>query len=738
VLATWAGVPLGVLGVAYFLFWTLNVRAYQRTRGEIFQFSLTWASVLGAIASIGLGAYMLGFLRQPCLYCLLVHGANLGACILLWPFRRWRWPAAGGGQGWHFASMSAIALLAAATTYLADDNRRAHAALEGERPSISHWDPVPSASTRSGPIVSALQAPRSLPPAPATPASGLAAAASVDDVPKLLALLAAGAKPDERDAGGHTPLMHAAYRLHFNALRTLLQAGADPTLTTTHGDLALDFVPPDQPESRPCALLLRAYAFLRQNARTRAGRPARPNLVMLFEPTVNYLHPRIARSYYVNTAERDGRPGVDDDGNGFVDDVYGWNLDADEAHTINQSQYQLYLQSREVVARLFEAHNAFKRGKLSREDYLEVRAGFTNPFARIFGQGKGQTDGDFLDRARTLAHGSHVAGIVLEHSKDEALLHTLSWKAFGEAKDLAESLSTQELARKYPNDFLQYLEAYRAQVLAEALASGRRMSDYLRTTGAGVVNLSMGQDFAGAIEAAKKLALTYHEVNGRELTEAQGEDLLRALKPVAFELYAAWTIQCLVPAYENPDVLFVIAAGNDGADNDQTLQSPAYLSRLLPNVVTVAATRLSWAFLAEFSNRGKLSVDLGAPGVNILSTAIPEASVMMDGTSMSAPAVSGAAAWLRKHRPDLTAPQVKKLLVYSAAPDATMDGQIASGAVLNEPVLYRLADPNPAARAEAVGFITHRATELDSPAYPEHLADIQWIRQLASAPLPAR
>lgn len=735
-LAAVAGVPLGVLGAAYFLFWTLNVRAFHRTRGEIFQFSLTWATTLGAIVSVGLGAYMLGVLHRPCLYCLLTHAANLGACVLLWPFRRWRRPAETSG-GWHFASMTAVALLAATAVWLAHDARQARAALKKQRPATAQWETTPPITDiRPGAIQAALaRASRPTPP-PLPARNGLWSAAAANDVPKLHELLAAGAKPDERDASGHTPLMHAAQHLRFNALRTLLQAGADPALATPRGDLAVDFVTDDQPESRPCALLLRAYAFLRKNARPPAARPARPNLVLLFEPTVNYLHPRIAQSYYLNTAERDGQPGVDDDSNGFVDDIYGWNLDANEAHTINPFQYRLYLENRDLAAKLFTAHNDYKRRKLSEEAYRQVRGGFTNPFARIFGQGAGQTDGDFLDQAMSLAHGSHVAGIVLEHSRGEAQLHTLSWKAFGESKDLTELLPASELARKYPDNFLQYLEHCRAQVLAESLASGRRLSDYLRTTGAGVANLSMGMNFESVVKSVRRLATTYMQVNQRELTATQQEDLLRALQPAAFELYVAGSIWTLLPAFENPDVLFVIAAGNDGASNDETLQSPAYLSRFLPNVITVAAASELWG-LAGFSNHGPLSVDLAAPGVNILSTVIPEASVMMNGTSMATPAVAGAAAWLRKQRPDLTAAQMKKLLIYSARPDQYLTRSVASGAELNAKLLFQLADPDPAAHAKAAATIARRAIELDTPTYPDHLTDAEWIRQLASGPLPS-
>src|SRR5262249_16230409 len=91
------------------------------------------------------------------------------------------------------------------------------------------------------------------------------------------------------------------------------------------------------------------------------------------------------------------------------------------------------------------------------------------------------------------------------------------------------------------------------------------------------------------------------------------------------------------------DILFVAAAGNEAQNND-TAASPFYPASFqnLPNLISVVATTSSDT-LAGFSNFGKTTTNLGAPGTNVLSTILGASYDYFNGTSMATPHVSGAA-----------------------------------------------------------------------------------------------
>lgn len=122
---------------------------------------------------------------------------------------------------------------------------------------------------------------------------------------------------------------------------------------------------------------------------------------------------------------------------------------------------------------------------------------------------------------------------------------------------------------------------------------------------------------------------------------------------------------------EQKGVLLVHAAGNDAADLDTEANFPnRYFARSgsASNWIEVGASAQALDSLAApFSNYSSTRVDVFAPGMNILSTVPHNRYEANSGTSMAAPVVSGLAALIWSYYPDLTATQIKQIILDSTA-----------------------------------------------------------------------
>ena len=135
-----------------------------------------------------------------------------------------------------------------------------------------------------------------------------------------------------------------------------------------------------------------------------------------------------------------------------------------------------------------------------------------------------------------------------------------------------------------------------------------------------------------------------------------------------------------IAAAQTAGHLFVAAAGNDGVDTDTTPSYPA--SYDLDNIVSVAATDDNDA-LATFSNFGALTVDLGAPGVSILSTTPANTYSSFSGTSMASPHVAGTAALVLAEDPSLDLVGLKAVLMDNVDAIGALAGITVTGGRLN-------------------------------------------------------
>ncbi len=145
--------------------------------------------------------------------------------------------------------------------------------------------------------------------------------------------------------------------------------------------------------------------------------------------------------------------------------------------------------------------------------------------------------------------------------------------------------------------------------------------------------------------------------------------------------HADWVYDAIKYA-ASKDVLIVNAAGNDGLDldtvnvypNDQVDNS----SEISDTFLTVGALNYKYGseVVANFSNYGKTNVDVFAPGVKIWATTPLNTYEFLQGTSMAAPEVAGVAAMIRSYYPKLSAKQVKQILMDSGL---TFNTQVVLG-----------------------------------------------------------
>ena len=149
-------------------------------------------------------------------------------------------------------------------------------------------------------------------------------------------------------------------------------------------------------------------------------------------------------------------------------------------------------------------------------------------------------------------------------------------------------------------------------------------------------------------------------------------------------------LQNAIVASGQAGMLFVAAAGNEGLDNDFTPSYPA--SYQLGNIIAVAATDHNDQ-LATFSNFGSNAVDLGAPGVSVLSTMPNNSYTRLNGTSMATPHVSGAAALAWSARPEASYEEIRTALLEGADAVNGLGGTVATGGRLN--ALRTLQNVNP-------------------------------------------
>ena len=214
---------------------------------------------------------------------------------------------------------------------------------------------------------------------------------------------------------------------------------------------------------------------------------------------------------------------------------------------------------------------------------------------------------------------------------------------------------------------------------------------------------------AGVSWKTKLMALKFLDRNGEGNTADAAEAIDYAVAAGARVINASWggpafsqTLYQAVKRAGDQGVLFVAAAGNSAVNADTSPDYPAAFD--LPNVISVAASNPDDELL-YFSNYGRTSVDLAAPGEEIYSTVRGTSSYgTFSGTSMAAPYVSGAAALYLARNPASTVQTVRNAILASVDVVPALSGKTATGGRLNVARMLSVGEPAapaPAARPAA-------------------------------------
>ena len=448
-----------------------------------------------------------------------------------------------------------------------------------------------------------------------------------------------------------------------------------------HADLATDTI--------PGISLDKAYKFLE-------GKKGTTVIVGVIDSGVDIEHEDLKDVLWVNTKEIDGN-GIDDDNNGYIDDIYGWNyLGGNGVAAPEQLE----------ITRIVAALNPRFQGKtiddVSAEDkedfkkYEEYVKAYEASGARIFQQMDRLTQIEaHLTAVKTLLGKDEISVDDLKDLKSEDV--ELQAKINDIAMLFGRGLTEAEI-KEAIEDTQKRLINYDFEFDGRAIV-GDKPDDFTdvkygnpHVIGSKDIE-SHGTHVAGIILATRNNGVGMEGVatNAKLMSVRAVPDGDERDKDVALAIrYAVdngakvinmsfgkswspnkeWVFDAIKYA-EEKDVLLVHAAGNDNKDidvsNNWPNDSADKVVEFASNVLTVGAMSSNFDknLPATFSNYGKKNVDIFAPGVQIYSTVPKDEYEKYNGTSMASPEVAGIATLVRSYYPELSASQVKQIIMNS-------------------------------------------------------------------------
>lgn len=433
------------------------------------------------------------------------------------------------------------------------------------------------------------------------------------------------------------------------------------------------------------------------------GKKSTTVLVAVIDSGIDEEHEDLKEIMWVNPGEIAGN-GIDDDKNGYVDDIYGWNfIGGKNGDNVNKDTYEL--------TRVYKMLKDKKRNKKEEERFKKVKKAYDEKVnnARLDLE---QTE-MIYNVVKTLkeALGEQPATLNnIEAIKSEDEKVVLAKKMFlslfapqmeAQDKKADEELELDELmtslkgAIDYYKDGLEY--GYNVDFNPRTIVGDNYAKSNERFYGNNDVtgpDAAHGTHVAGIIGAVRTNNLGNKGVadNVRIMSVRAVPDGDERDKDVANSIryavdngariinmsfgksysYDKKAVDRAVCYAERKGVLLVHAAGNSGENTDIEDNFPnkykkGNTSKPFGNWLEVGA--LSWMpgtdMPATFSNYGKKNVDVFAPGVDIYSTIPGSEYASFSGTSMASPVTAGVAALVWSYYPELTVKQLREILVKS-------------------------------------------------------------------------
>jgi len=379
--------------------------------------------------------------------------------------------------------------------------------------------------------------------------------------------------------------------------------------------------------------------------------------IAVIDSGLDYKHKDLVNSLYKNPNETfDLR---DEDGNGYQDDVYGWNFAEQNGEVID---YKFLGTFSPDTKKFFDVQGRLMTGAATEEDkawYKEKAK--DQKFIKELG-----VFGNFV-------HGTHVAGIAVKNSDNKVfavkLLPTDTRSFFSTFVEYSKTLKASDSTRwKILTTALEALSKEQVKLMVQ-------VAQFVKMHEARVANGSFG--------------------TGLDQARMIGDNLYRIIffkSPSEQDSIKAATIFLKSSIEEGkkfigaaPSTLFVFAAGNEGTNNDVELSYPTNIRG--DNTISVAATYQN-LILAPFSNYGSV-VDIAAPGMLINSTIPGDDYLKVSGTSQAAPYVANVAGQIIDANPALTPKDVKNILLSTVDKKSFLKGKVSSEGVVNtERALY--------------------------------------------------